>query len=83
MAQQQTVTRDISMALQMGSMAVSINAEGVSWNPTIARDMQDRMMSMLREMLQEANTFGLLQTVTEVTFDEGEYAETGEEGEDG
>lgn len=80
---QQATTRDIALAIQLGSMAVSINAEGVSWNPTIARDMQDRVVSILRDMLVEANNFGLLQTVTEVTFDEGEYAESTEDGDDG
>lgn len=81
---QKIQSRDISVAVQMGNIAVQINAEGVSWNPTIARDMQDRTMSMLKEMLEEASVRGLLITTTEVVFDDGSSEEYDEdEDEDG
>lgn len=81
---QKIQSRDISVAVQMGNIAVQINAEGVSWNPTIARDMQDRTMSMLKEMLEEASNRGLLITTTDVVFDDGSSEEYGEdEDEDG
>lgn len=70
------VSRDIAMTVQLGNLAVSMNAEGVSWNPSIARDMQDRIAGLMRDALQEAAAFGLLQQVTELSEDE--YADTGE-----
>lgn len=70
------VSRDIAMTVQLGNLAVSMNAEGVSWNPSIARDMQDRIAGLMRDALQEAAAFDLLQQVTELPEDE--YADTGE-----
>jgi hypothetical protein len=62
---------------------VSWSAEGVSWNPSIARDMQDRAMSMLRETIEEAVSRGVLITTTEVIFDDGsgDYEEEEEDGD--
>jgi len=69
---QQHLTRDISVAVQLGNIAVSMNAEGVSWNPTVARDMQDRLMSMLHGTLAYAQEFELLGT-SELVEDEAVY----------
>lgn len=79
--QQKTQSRDIAVAVQLGNLAVSINAEGVSWNPTIARDMQDRAISMLAETLAMAMANGVAVTTHEVIFDDGS-AETEDEDED-
>jgi len=83
MAREKNLSRDISVALQLGNIAVSWNAEGVSWNPTVARDMQDRAMSMLREILVEAASQGILITANDVIFDDGDGQYDDEEGEDG
>jgi hypothetical protein len=83
MARVDQQSRDVSVAVQLGSIAVSWSAEGVSWNPSIARDMQDRAMSMLRETIEEAVSRGVLITTTEVIFDDGsgDYEEEEEDGD--
>ncbi len=65
------VTRDMSVVLQVGSIIVSWNAEGVSWSPDVAEDMKARTMEMFRDALAEAHAYGLLQTDNEITFDDG------------
>lgn len=74
-------SRDIAVTVQIGDVAVSWMAEGVSWNPSIARDMQDRAMSMLHDAIIEAMSNGLLQVAGEVYFDDGSN-EAEEEGDD-
>jgi hypothetical protein len=69
-------SRDIFCTLQLGSLAVSWQAEGVSWSPDVADDIASRCLSMLRETLAEAHAYGLLATDNEVLFDEGDLAET-------
>jgi len=64
-------SRDISVAISFGQISIALNAEGVSYNPTVARDMQDRVMSMLKDALVEASAHGLLITANEVVFDDG------------
>jgi len=64
-------SKDIQIALQVGPVAVSMCAEDVSWNPDVANDMQNRMLGMLREALQEAASWGMLQATSEVLFDDG------------
>lgn len=66
-------SKDIQFALQVGPVAVSMCAEDVSWNPDVAHDMQGRMLEMLREALQEAAAWGLLQSSSEVFFDDGSH----------
>ena len=63
-------TRDINVVIQLGSAVASITAEGVSYNPTIARDMQDRAVSMMAEVLAEAAKYGV-----PVAIDADGYAE--------
>ena len=82
MAKYEQPSRDVSVALQLGDVVVSWSAEGVSWNPTIARDMQDRCISMLREAITEAKLQGILVATSEVMFDDGEEY-TDEEEADG
>ena len=74
-------SRDVSVVVQIGEIAVSWSAEGVAWNPSVARDMQDRAMSMLREVIQEAMSNGMLISTSEVYFDDGSN-EAEEEAED-
>lgn len=52
--------RDMTVTLQLGSLACSWNAEGVSWSPDVADDMAFRTVAMMREMLAEAAAWGLL-----------------------
>jgi len=66
-------SKDISIALQVGPVSVSMCAEDVSWNPDVAHDMQGRMLEMLRAALQEAAEWGLLRTDSEVIFDDGSH----------
>lgn len=66
-------SKDISIALQVGPVSVSMCAEDVSWNPDVANDMQNRMLTMLRAALQEAAEWGLLRTDSEVIFDDGSH----------
>lgn len=53
-------SRDMSIALSFGNIAASISAEGVSWSPDVASDMTSRLIGMMRDMLNEAASFGLL-----------------------
>ena len=69
-------SRDMSVVLQLGSIVVSWNAEGVSWSPDVADDMTSRTMQMLRESLAEAHAYGLLQDDQEFTADMGELTDT-------
>ncbi len=66
-------SKDISIALQVGPVAVSMCAEDVSWNPDVANDMQNRLVAMMREALAEAAAWGMLKTDAEVMFDDGSH----------
>ena len=72
---------DISFAMQLGSIAVSWNAEGVSWSPDVADDLVTRSIYAIKELMAEAAAYGLLLTENEVLFDDGSLAEqtTGED----
>lgn len=77
--QVESSTRDMSVTMQFGNMAFSLNAEGVSWSPDVASDMANRIMEMLRETLAEAASYGLLpssadelELVTDEKDDDGE-----------
>lgn len=72
---------DMNVVVQLGSAVVSITAEGVSYNPTIARDMQDRAISMLREVLSEAAQYGVPLAVGDGGYDDDEDDDV--EDEDG
>ena len=69
-------SRDMTVTLQLGNLLASFSAEGVSWSPDVADDMTARCIQMLREMLAEAYNYGLLETDSEVIFDDGSMAET-------
>lgn len=57
---QEVRSKDISVAIQLGTIAVQWNVEDVSWNPDVAHDIKNRMMEMLEEALSLAHTYGLL-----------------------
>lgn len=67
---QQVQSRDMSLALSFGNIAASVSAEGVSWSPDVASDMSARLVGMVRELLQEAAQYGLLQTDSEFVLSE-------------
>lgn len=75
--------RDMAFSVEIGQLSASMSAEGVSWSPDVADDMVARCLWAIRELMAEAYTYGLLQTDSEVTFDDGTLAETGadEDGE--
>ena len=61
MAHQEPPTRgDVAVAVQFGPIAIQWSAENVSWAPDVVRDMQNRTVDMLREMLIEANKYELI-----------------------
>ncbi len=72
-------SKDISVAISLGAIAVQWNVEDVSWNPDVAHDIQNRMMEMLAEALSLAHTYGLLPSSLEPVGEALEEAE----GEDG
>ena len=81
---QQVMSKDISMAIQVGNVAVSMNAENVSWTPDVADDMKNRMLEMLREACSEAASWGMLSPMTGVEpvyFDDGSNAVEDDEDE--
>lgn len=71
-------SKDISVAIQLGAIAVQWNVEDVSWNPDVAHDIKNRMMEMLAEALELAHTYGMIPTSLDLEVDEAET-----EGEDG
>lgn len=73
----------LSMVVQFGDILVSWSTENAGWNPSIARDMQDRALDMLRAVFDEAQPRGMLITDNEVTFDTGEEEYVEEGAEDG
>ena len=72
-------SKDISVAISLGAIAVQWNVEDASWNPDVAHDIQNRMMEMLAEALSLAHTYGLLPSSLEPVGEALEEAE----GEDG
>ena len=82
---QQVSSRDMSIALQFGNIAASISAEGVSWSPDVASDMQTRLVGMVRDVLAEAAMYGLLPSeILQVTDDaDDEELVEGEPSDDG
>jgi hypothetical protein len=76
MSKDEPLTRgDVAVAVQMGTIAISWSAENVSWAPDVVKDMQNRTMDMLREMLVEANKYdliGSLPDMVEVDVEDGD-----------
>ena len=70
-------SKDISVAIQLGAIAVQWNVEDVPWNPDVAHDIKNRMMEMLEEALSLAHTYGLLPYSLATSVEDDE--ETGEE----
>lgn len=74
MATNEPPTRgDVAVAVQLGNIAISWNAENVSWAPDVVKDMQNRTMEMFREMLAEAKQYDLIGAIpdmVEVTADD-------------
>lgn len=76
---QEVRSKDISVAIQLGAIAVQWNVEDASWNPDVAHDIKNRMMEMLTEALELAYTYGMIPT----NLDAGVEVEEEAEGEDG
>lgn len=51
---------DLSIGISLGPVSISITAEDCSWNPSVARDMQDRLIDMLSASLEQASQYGLI-----------------------
>ena len=72
---QEVRSKDISVAIQLGAIAVQWNVEDVSWNPDVAHDIKNRMMEMLEEALALAHTYGLLPSSFAISGEDEEETE--------
>lgn len=78
----QPLPRELTVAVSIGQICVTVSAEDGGYNPSIARDLRDHAQALLHDAMQEAYTFGLLDidedeevaellTSNEVTFNDG------------
>lgn len=58
---------EVTVACEYGELSLSITAENVAWAPDVVNDMQNRMVSLFKELLAETNKYELVGTAPEWT----------------